>query len=103
MFKILIVEGLHGLYWRTSSQFVKTLRRDLRSPEWIRWYPHTKVFVNHMCDLPSNPFWTSLTPRGDDVLGFDTRWDEVLLSIKESPKDNILENMHKMRQREQNN
>ena len=29
--------------------------------------------------------------RGDDVLRFDTRWNEVLLSTHDVPSDNILE------------
>ena len=29
--------------------------------------------------------------RGDDVQGFDTMWDDVLLSIQEVPSDSILE------------
>ena len=38
--------------------------------------------------------------RGDDVLGFDTRWDVVLLSTHEVPSDKILETFVKMRMRE---
>ena len=37
------------------------------------------------CDL------MGVTSRGDDVRGFDTMWDEVLLSIHEMPSDSILE------------
>ena len=32
-----------------------------------------------------------VTVRGDDVLGFDTQWDDVLLSTHEVPSDSILE------------
>ena len=42
----------------------------------------------------------SVSVRGDDVQGFGTRWDEVLLSIKETPQDHILESMYKMRIRD---
>ena len=32
-----------------------------------------------------------VTSRGDDVLGFDTRWEEVLLSTHEVPSDSVQE------------
>ena len=32
-----------------------------------------------------------ITVRGDDVQDFDSRWDEVLLSIREVPTDCMLE------------
>ena len=38
-----------------------------------------------------------VTLRGDDVQGFDTRWCEVLLSIKEMHEDNVLGSLYKMR------
>ena len=34
---------------------------------------------------------------GDDVQGFDTTWNEVLLSIQRVPSDDILESLYKMR------
>ena len=37
----------------------------------------------------------SSTLRGDDVQGFDTNWDEVLLSLKDTPHENMLESMYK--------
>ena len=33
----------------------------------------------------------NVTLRGNDVQGFDSTWDEVLLSIKETPQDHMLE------------
>ena len=33
----------------------------------------------------------SVTLRGVDVQRFDARWDEVLLSIKETPRDHMLQ------------
>ena len=33
-------------------------------------------------------------------MGFDTRWDEVLLSTPEVPSDSVLERLYKMRIRE---
>ena len=42
----------------------------------------------------------SATLRGDDVQGFDSRWDEVLLLIEDLQLDTLLERSHKMRIRE---
>ena len=42
----------------------------------------------------------SITLRDDIVQEFDTRWDEVLLSMSKIPSDDILENLYKMRIRE---
>ena len=38
--------------------------------------------------------------RGDDVLGFDTNWNEVLLSIYEMPPDSIVESSHRTQLKE---
>ena len=35
--------------------------------------------------------------RGDDVQGFDTRWDEVLSSIKELPQDHSVKSLLRVR------
>ena len=43
---------------------------------------------------------TGATFSGDDVLAFDTRWDEVYVSNHKMPSDSILESLHKMRIRE---
>ena len=40
--------------------------------------------------------FVGVTRRGDDVQGCDARLDEVLLSIKETPRDHILESQYKM-------
>ena len=37
---------------------------------------------------------------GDNIQGFDTRRDEVLLSIKETPRDHIPGSVYNMRRRE---
>ena len=42
----------------------------------------------------------SVTLRNDDVREFDTRWDEVLLSMSKIPSDDILESLYKLRIRE---
>ena len=35
--------------------------------------------------------------RGDDVQGFDTRWDELSLLIHPVPSDDLLESLYVMR------
>ena len=42
----------------------------------------------------------SVTLRNDDVQDFDTRWDEILLSMTEMPPDDVLESLYKVRIRE---
>ena len=42
----------------------------------------------------------SVTLRDDNVQDFDTRWDEVLLSMSKIPSDDILESPCKLRTRE---
>ena len=42
----------------------------------------------------------SITLRSDDVQDFDTRWDEILLSMTKIPSDDILESLYKLRIRE---
>ena len=42
-------------------------------------------------------FMQCVTLRGDDVQGFGTKWDEVLISKTEIPQDSVLESMQKMR------
>ena len=38
--------------------------------------------------------------RNDDVQDFDTRWDEILLSMSKVPSDDILESLYKLMIRE---
>ena len=42
----------------------------------------------------------SVTLRDDNIQEFDTRWDEVLLSMSKFPSDDILESLCKLRTRE---
>ena len=42
----------------------------------------------------------SVTLRDDNVQEFDTRWDEILLSMSKIPSDYVLESPYKMRIRE---
>ena len=42
----------------------------------------------------------SATLHDDNIQEFDTRWDEVLLSMSKIPSDDILERLYKLRIRE---
>ena len=42
----------------------------------------------------------SITLRTDNVQDFDTRWDEILLSVTKIPSDDVLERLYKLRIRE---
>ena len=38
----------------------------------------------------------SISLHGDDIQDFDARWEQVVLSASEVPKDSILESLYKM-------
>ena len=42
----------------------------------------------------------SVTLHDDNVQEFETRWDEVLLSMSKIPSDDVLESLYKLRMRE---
>ena len=42
----------------------------------------------------------SVNLRDDNVQEFDTKWDEVLLSMSKIPSDDVLESLYKLRIRE---
>ena len=42
----------------------------------------------------------SVTLRDDNIQEFDTRWDELLLSMSKIQSDDVLESMNKLRIRE---
>ena len=42
----------------------------------------------------------SVTPHDDNIQEFDTRWDEVLLSMSKIPSDGVLESLYKLKIRE---
>ena len=64
------------------------LRRTERSTKSIDSPRTTNESILDFSDL------MSLTFRGDAVQGFDTGWDEVLLSMGDTPKDDKLESMY---------
>ena len=42
----------------------------------------------------------SITLHNDDVQDFDTRWDQILLSMTKIPSDDVLESLYRLRIRE---
>ena len=71
---------------------VRTVRRQCawHSPQWKAWRAREW-----------DTGWTlPVTLPGDDIQHFDSRWNEVLLSIREVPHNGILESLYKMRRRE---
>ena len=62
-------------------------------------YEYLRVTRTHKAALDFSELF-SITLRADDVQGFDTRWDEVLLSTREVAWDAILESLCKMQIRE---
>ena len=62
-------------------------------------YEYFRVSGTHESILDFSDL-VGVTPRGDDIQGFDTRWEKVLLSIEEMPQDHILESLHKRMTRE---
>ena len=62
-------------------------------------YDYTRVTgahdtVSHYADL------FSIALHDDTIQEFDTRWDEVLLSMSKIPSDDVLESLYKLRIRE---
>ena len=62
-------------------------------------YEYFCVTGNHESILDFSDLMNE-TLRGNDVQGFDTRWDEVLPSITKIPQENIPESMYTMSLRE---
>ena len=57
-------------------------------------YEHFRVTVSHGTILELSDL-VNITLKGDNVQGFDAKWDEVLLSMRDAPKDDMLESMCK--------
>ena len=62
-------------------------------------YDNFRVAGAHDIVLDFADFF-SITLRNDNVQEFDTRWDEILLSMTKIPSDDILESLYKLRIRE---
>ena len=64
-----------------------------------RIYDYFRVAGAHDNVLDYADLFT-ITLRNDDVQDFDTRWDEILLSMTKIPQDDVLESLYKLRTRE---
>ena len=62
-------------------------------------YDYFRVAGAHDTVLDYADLFTS-TLRDDDVQEFDTRWDDVLLSVTKIPPDDVLESLYQLRIRE---
>ena len=62
-------------------------------------YDYFRVTGAHDTVLDCADFF-SVTHRVDNIQEFDTRWDEVLLSMSKNPSDDVLEILYKLRIRE---
>ena len=62
-------------------------------------YDYFRVTSAHDTVLDYADFF-SVTLHDDNIQEFDTRWDEVLLSMSKIPSDDILESLYKLRIRE---
>ena len=62
-------------------------------------YDYFRVTGAHDTVLDYADFF-SVTLHDDDVQEFDTRWDEVLLSMSNIPSDDVLDSLYILRIRE---
>ena len=62
-------------------------------------YDHCRATDAHDTVLDHTDLF-SITHRNDDIQEFDTKWDEVLLSMSKIPSDDVLESLCKLRIRE---
>ena len=62
-------------------------------------YDYFRVTGAHDTVVGSADLFT-ITLRHDDVQEFDTRWDEILLSMTKIPPDAVLQSLYKLRIRE---
>ena len=60
-----------------------------------KFHEHFRVTGTHVAILDYSDL-LGKTLQGDDVERFDSRWDEVLLSIQRAPSDDILESLKKI-------
>ena len=62
-------------------------------------YDHFRVTGAHDTVLDYADLF-SITLHNDNVQDFNTRWDEILLSMTKIPNDGVLESLYKLRKRE---
>ena len=61
-------------------------------------FPRKRIYVNNRIHFNKLAFFQLL--GNDDVQEFDTRWDEILLSMIKIPPDDVPESSFKLRVRE---
>ena len=61
-------------------------------------YEYLRVTANDSVENYADLF--TIVLRNDDIQDFDSKWDEILLSITQIPSDDILERLYKLRIRE---
>ena len=87
---------------KVSLEELKAQRED-RFPRGRRIafmiYDHFRVTGAHDTVLDYADLFP-ITLRSDNVQEFDTRWDEILLSMSKIPLDDLLESLYKLRIRE---
>ena len=66
----------------------------------LTWFPTTFESLVLMIPFLIMLILFSITLRNDNVQDFDTRWDEILLSMTKIPTDDVLESLYKLRIRE---
>ena len=62
-------------------------------------YEHFRVTGTHESVVEFSDL-LSVTLRAGDGQGFDTKWDKVLTSMNETPKDDVLESTYRQKLRE---
>ena len=83
-----------------EEQKAQTEDRFLRGSEIaFMIYDYFRVTGAHDTELDYADLF-SVTLHDDNIQEFETRWDEVLLSMSKIPSDDILESLYKLRIRE---
>ena len=86
-------------HWTKSSRISASRKRSV----WRKWklliYEYFRVTgANDSGEIDADLFTVVL--RNDDIQEFDSKWDEILLSMTQIPSDDILEGLYKLRIRE---
>ena len=93
-----------------NSQFKKKVSLEEQKAQKEDWFPRGKQIAFMIYDyfrvtgargtVLDNADLLSVTLHDDSIQEFDSRWDEVLLSVSKIPSDDILESLYKLRIRE---
>ena len=91
-----------GTNWKKKvhfgSPFFELGLQNCRRPHFDpwKWAPEGpfRVLEEGRSEIAGHPY-SEIFLHGDDVQGFDTRWDEVVLSIHQVPSNDMLESLYK--------